>query len=151
MAKKQFATFSLVLVLLTQGMNVGFGLEPGGKCSPTGSSSANGKYKCIKNSKGVSVWVDQTTSSGGPQNSPTTSGKTWVVPNFVGASQTLVEDWMHRHGILNPIAYNTALGYNYLESCRYLKHGTVISQWFTQPGTVEPNNSFTVISLELSC
>lgn len=62
--RKFLVAFLIILTPLILSTSSARALDPGGKCSPVGMSSANGRYKCLKNSNGVGVWIDQTSPSG---------------------------------------------------------------------------------------
>ena len=106
-------------------------------------------YKSIMQNYYYGDW-DKFCSLAKGSNSDVNVVETFTVPNFVGSSQAMVENWKRRNGLKVTIFYSTAIGYNYLVSCQVQEKGIVLAQ---QPfaGSRMVNAFGNTIWLDIDC
>ena len=106
-------------------------------------------YKSVMQNYYYGDW-DKFCSSGKSSSASVETVQTFTVPNFVGSSQAMVENWKRNNKVKVSINYSTAIGYNYLVSCRVLEKGIVLTQR-PSAGSQMVNAMGNTIWLDLDC
>jgi hypothetical protein len=148
--KKTFIPFlTLTFILCLIPISASSALQAGDSCDSKGEITANGRYQCRSVGKTLK-WVDRYSSKKTNKTKTRQIQKSFVLPNFVGYSQSEVNTWKRQNSLKISIHYSTAMGYDYSVNCQVHGDGTVLKQR-PMAGMRVRDNSVTTIWLDIDC